>query len=463
MIEGGGNTNGHPSSLGTVPVPVPMMGITNGGISLTRASVDMVRPLDNPPTGGESASAMFDSQMTEVPAERKSHKGRSLAKKTSQLFNWRERDRSEADHTSMTPSSQSSLNLPGGSRQASYSSTTSSETSTSNSHSNSNSAGRHFPSLTRPLSHHSRTKHSRRPSQDSQSSWQGAGVGPGAPKSTRSGSTSTYESPVDLNGGSSSLPIPRRLPSHMSASVPSLSRNALPQPAPQSSTSNQSSIPSRMSSWFSNLLPSSAPTTESPLPPTDPAGSSYSPSRRGPSAAANFLYSARQKAVDGVRNLLDSEAQPDRCADTIWVMGVGHPGYRPSTPRNASATDLPELGEEAQARRGSGSSGRPSPPARGDTGGLRPSAWPRKADVASQSGNGPTSPPNNGFGQLFTPSTLSLTAGSPSKDTESKAVAGESPGKMKKDRKDKEVLKWPEQCRCPELSSIALTTEEDSC
>lgn len=30
-----------------------------------------------------------------------------------------------------------------------------------------------------------------------------------------------------------------------------------------------------------------------------------------------------------MRYLLDSDAQPDHCQDTMWVMGVGHPGWTP--------------------------------------------------------------------------------------------------------------------------------------
>jgi cysteine protease ATG4 len=157
------------------------------------------------------------------------------------------------------------------------------------------------------------------------------------------------------------------------------------------------------------------------------------------------LYAARQKAVDGMRHLLDSEAQPDKSPDTIWVMGVGHPGYRPSTPVDSPtslAGDLPPEG--FFQRRGSSSSGKASPPIKSDQANLRPAVWPKKKDP-NQAG----SPPPKGFGNIFSTSTLSLAlpnaTSSPSKDVDARAVAqADSPSRGK--RKDKEVLRWPEQC-----------------
>jgi hypothetical protein len=104
-------------------------------------------------------------------------------------------------------------------------------------------------------------------------------------------------------------------------------------------------------------------------------------------------------------------------------------------------TDLAEVTDER--RMVSTSSGMISPSSKDDAT-LRPAAWPRTKEVPSGP-NGTTSPPSN-FGQLFTASTVSLSMGSPSKETDGRPNGGDSPSKAKKDRKEKEVLKWPEHC-----------------
>lgn len=231
---------------------------------------------------------------------------------------------------------------------------------------------------------------------------------------------------------------------NLSASVPTLSRRALPQPAPPDMAQARSgdNFPSRMSSWFSHLLPSSSYANDTQVANgSTSAVNPPSPARKGPSAAASFLDAARRKAVDGMRNLLDSEAQPDKCPDTIWVMGVGHPGWRPTTPGGKSSS-VPLEGEAETERRGSGSSGKPSPPAKLDHGGLRPTAWSRKSNAAAA-----TTSPQKGLGGIFSSSTVSLAlpAGSPSKDIDGRPGAAESPGRAKRERREKEVIKWPEQ------------------
>ncbi|KAK8845476.1 hypothetical protein IAR55_006189 [Kwoniella newhampshirensis] len=412
---------------------------------------------------------LFDSQLTEVPTTRydaakkeKRSKGRGLVKKTSRLFS---RDKSgdrerEGDRSgSATPAGSSSLGPGNGSRQASYSSVTSNDSQSTTSGSFRN----NLPSLNRPSSNQSRThsvrehgSHSRRASQDSQSSWQAP------PRSVRSGSSS-YDSPNDIG-----VPIPPRQGSQLGASVPGLSRHALPQPGPQQNLPagprSVDTFPTRMSTWFSHLLPSSstASITEGTASSSSAESASQlppSPIRKPPSAAASFLSAARQRAVDGVRHLLDSEAQPDRCPDAIWVMGVEHPGWRPSTPLKSPPANgtsfLPDMTDDStlEERRESGSSGRPSPPSKQDsTGSLRPAAWPRKpkeVQSASNTNTSASSPPAKSFSNLFTASTLSLAlpssvaGGSPSKEGDGRNGI-ESPNKAKKDKKEKEVLKWPD-------------------
>ncbi|WWD22424.1 hypothetical protein CI109_106915 [Kwoniella shandongensis] len=434
---GGGTSNGHGA----------MNGMKGDAASIARSL-------------SPDSRQSYDSQMMEVLTSKdevekkeKRSKGRGLVKKTSRLFS---RDKSgdrDGEHSgSATPS----LGPGSGSRQASYSSTTSSESQSTTSGSIRN----HFPSLNRPPSNQSRThSHSRRASQDSQTSWQAP-----PPRSVRSGSSS-YDSPNDVG-----VPIPQRQGSQLGASVPGLSRNALPQPGPSqipsSGPRSVDTFPTRMSTWFSHLLPSASTSTitegTSSSSSESPNQHPPSPVRKPASAAASFLNAARQRAVDGVRHLLDTEAQPDKCQDNIWVMGVEHPGWRPSTPVKSppdGTTFLPDMADGSEIledRRGSGSSGRPSPPSKSDSAGsgsLRPAAWSRKQKESQASipvNTSASPPPAKGFSTIFTASNLSLAlpssvgGGSPSKDgTGTNGM--ESPSKGRKDKKDKEVLRWPDQ------------------
>jgi cysteine protease ATG4 len=348
---------------------------------------------------------LFDSQLTEVPSkemEKKKSRGRGLVKKTSKLFLRGGGDRDKDISASLAPRPSE--------RQQSYSSATSNDSAITSASSSNASIQMASVSRAPPPS-----GHSRRLSHDSQFSWQGA-------QSIRSSTSANQPTGLETRRMSNS--------NNLSASVPALSRNSLPQPG--QSSRGPETIPSRMSSWFTNLLPSTSSATIF--------------ARKGPSAAASFLYAARQKAVDGVRNLLDSEAQPDKSPDIIWVMGVGHPGYRPSSPfdsPNSSAADLPTVVEgQVGKRRGSSSSGTSinvaSPSFKTDQAALRPAVWPKKRDPAQV-----TSPPSKGIGNLFSASSLSLAlpSSSPQKDPNQL----DSPGKGK--RKDREVIKWPEQCK----------------
>lgn len=387
----------------------------------------------------EPSIPLTDSQLTEMPlakeGKRKESKGRILVKKTSQIFSRDRRHREKSDNST-------SLHLPSTSRQTSYSSVTSSDSYTTN-----GSSRNYGLPLSRPPSHpsqhssYSSKSHGRRQSQDSQTSWRQT------TRSSGSGSTSTHVSSPDV----AAPPIPHRQGSQLSASVPTLSRNNLPQPASGPSGSRApDTFPTRMSTWFSHLLPSSSsnavpdtPDSSRPEVPNLPA----SPQRRGPSAAASFLNAARQKAVDGVRHLLDSEAQPDKCPDTIWVMGVAHPGWRPTTPIHDTSQEVPETVETK--RRGSSSSGKPSPPSKGVSGALKPSGWGRRQESSTSSA---VSPPPKGIGTIFGTSSLSLglsqsvASSSPVKD-DLRGSTTDSPSKGKKGKAEKEIIRWPDQCK----------------
>nr|XP_019014629.1 uncharacterized protein I206_00713 [Kwoniella pini CBS 10737]OCF53410.1 hypothetical protein I206_00713 [Kwoniella pini CBS 10737] len=448
-------------TLEGIPPPSSFHGVQESGTTGRRASSEIGRATinDQAPWNGNGNTSRDDLDKKE-----KKSKGREIVKKTSRLFaRDRDKDRTAEHDSSKVPSS---LNPIPTSRQTSYSSAHSSDSqlTTGTGLSTRSQNNGYFPTLNRPASNGSRARspkeyhsHSRRASQDSTvttSSW-------------RARSVKTGSSPYEFSDHG--VPIPTRQGSNLSASVPGLSRNALPQPSSQSPTMTSRSpdnFPSRMSTWFSHLLPSSSTSTiqessSAPSPPSQsqstnsPPALPPSPLRKPPSAAASFLNAARQRAVDGVRHLLDSEAQPDKCQDTIWVMGVGHPGWRPTTPsRSPIPFNLPDLqddgesGNASEPRIGSADSSKTSPPSKHDAAGLRPSAWSRKQKEQTQSQDNSNTPPPKGFSNLFTSSTLSLalpasmTSGSPSKDGNTAVV--ESPGKAKS-RKEKEIIKWPEQ------------------
>lgn len=111
-------------------------------------------------------------------------------------------------------------------------------------------------------------------------------------------------------------------------------------------TTAPSSFPAKMTAWFSTVMPNQQASASTaslqrsinnpPSPSTRGSGSfpesvasqsasvTSSPGRKTAGVAASFFNTAKQKAVGGVRYLLDVEAQPDGCVDIIWVMGVSH-------------------------------------------------------------------------------------------------------------------------------------------
>ncbi|KAG8925659.1 Cysteine protease atg4 [Tulasnella sp. 418] len=109
--------------------------------------------------------------------------------------------------------------------------------------------------------------------------------------------------------------------------------------SPTAATPRLADFPSRLSGWFSNLAGSSTDLSQlmhqsgQSIPPPTPtalAQNSMSPKHK----ASGIFTSAARHGKGGlekaVRYLLDSDAQPDKCTDPIWLMGVCHPGYDPS-------------------------------------------------------------------------------------------------------------------------------------
>ncbi|THH00355.1 hypothetical protein EW026_g2186 [Hermanssonia centrifuga] len=104
---------------------------------------------------------------------------------------------------------------------------------------------------------------------------------------------------------------------------------------PSSSSSNRiSDLPSRLSGWFSHTFSTSSTdlTLPSLLSQQHLSSSTNSNSPKGKGSALLTAAKHGKGHLDkAMRYLLDSDATPDRCADSIWILGVEHPGYEPST------------------------------------------------------------------------------------------------------------------------------------
>lgn len=108
-------------------------------------------------------------------------------------------------------------------------------------------------------------------------------------------------------------------------------------------TARLSDISSRLSGWFSHSFAGSS--TDLPLrdslAPTSSSTTVTQPPATSPKhkTSAGILATARNPAKGlanpfekAVRYIFDSDAQPDKCTDPIWLMGVQHPGYEPPSP-----------------------------------------------------------------------------------------------------------------------------------
>ncbi|KAF5309402.1 hypothetical protein D9619_012416 [Psilocybe cf. subviscida] len=122
-----------------------------------------------------------------------------------------------------------------------------------------------------------------------------------------------------------------------------------------SSTSRIGDLPTRLSGWFSHTFSSSS--TDLSLPTliahsaspgkgksrslfssssSNNAQSTPSPGGGGGGGVSALLTAAKHgkgHLDKAMRYLLDSDAQPDRCTDPIWLLGVSHPGYEPPVPQ----------------------------------------------------------------------------------------------------------------------------------
>ncbi|KAF8588526.1 hypothetical protein K439DRAFT_1406329 [Ramaria rubella] len=136
---------------------------------------------------------------------------------------------------------------------------------------------------------------------------------------------------------------------------------------PSASSGRLSDLPSRLSGWLSHTLTGSAADLSLPSllsqSQIQSAAAGASPKSKG----AGLLTAARHgkgHLDKAVRYLLDSDAQPDKCTDPIWLLGVLHPGYEPSPPPHPPSPSTPpptrrdsiDSRRSPSSRRSSGSS-----------------------------------------------------------------------------------------------------------
>lgn len=180
-------------------------------------------------------------------------------------------------------------------------------------------------------------------------------------KSTTSDSTasSSFESPPrTIARKSSKLFLSRNRED--SVSEPSSSSRLRPEYRPMSTVSDSvpfgssprlSDLPSRLSGWISHTLTGS--TTDLSLPTIlSQSQLQSSPGSVSPKTKASSLLNAARHGKGQldkvVRHILDSDSYPDKSTETIWVMGVSHPGYEPIPP---PVTPPPPHRDSADSRR----------------------------------------------------------------------------------------------------------------
>lgn len=336
--------------------------------------------------------------------EKRDGRGKRLAKKTSRLFHRAAGSSSSNGHShkndeAPAPTSAGATNLPIplAGRQSSFSSSASSN-DTGNS--------RKWGSLARV---HSRESPIHRSSGESQpSSW-----APHSGMNKRRTSSSTNDEPHGMSVQTLRPSESIGQLSQYSTSAPQTARPIVAVQPPSNSSSHVRQETGVGRGWFTNLLGGGAEQTGSPQQ-HDVIATPPSPLRRGPSVLTGVFTAVRNKAANGLRGLVDSEAQPDHCQDAMWVMGVAHPGWSP-------VSDDPFYSESSSA------SGEISSP------------WAQRLKESS----GTQSSPPTKLGTIFG-SSFNLAAQADGHSTPSPDAAGRY---RKNPVKDKEPLKWPEQCK----------------
>lgn len=91
------------------------------------------------------------------------------------------------------------------------------------------------------------------------------------------------------------------------------------EPTTATQTNAPPTLANKMSTWFSNMMPSNAEQPRAGPSREFDVAAPPSPSKRG--IAGNLLAAAKQRAAGGMRYLLDSEAKPEDSREVIWLLG----------------------------------------------------------------------------------------------------------------------------------------------
>ncbi|THH26852.1 hypothetical protein EUX98_g7341 [Antrodiella citrinella] len=98
-----------------------------------------------------------------------------------------------------------------------------------------------------------------------------------------------------------------------------------------SSATRITDLPSRLSGWLSHTFSTSSTDLSLPSLLSQQQFASNSPKGRG-SALLTAAKHGKGHLDKAMRYLLDSDASPDNCLDSIWILGVEHPGNEPRSP-----------------------------------------------------------------------------------------------------------------------------------
>ncbi|KAH9980532.1 hypothetical protein BJV74DRAFT_101947 [Russula compacta] len=127
-------------------------------------------------------------------------------------------------------------------------------------------------------------------------------------------------------------PVSQRVRMRPERPLSSVSDNHLSYYQSSHSTTRLSDIPTRLSGWFQHAFNSSS--TDLTLPHLINSGHLPPPSSSPKGKSSALLTAAKHgkgHLDKAMRYLLDSDSTPDKCTDPIWLLGVQHPGYEPST------------------------------------------------------------------------------------------------------------------------------------
>lgn len=119
--------------------------------------------------------------------------------------------------------------------------------------------------------------------------------------------------------------------------------------SPSSSNARISDLPSRLSGWFSHTFNTSSTDLSLPSLLSQQHIASSSPKGKG-SALLTAAKHGKGHLDKAMRYLLDSDATPDQCSDPIWILGVEHPGYEPTSPTVAHAPNTSHRGSTDSRR-----------------------------------------------------------------------------------------------------------------